>query len=202
MVDPLPHFVELRARINERLPNTGTRPPPWLYGALGNPRSDVMFICEYPSQQGVEAAGKEHGHLGIEAQWKVPLFREVLVEQGLLKRDGSDTVGGWRCYITNAIKQIYKASEWGEKPGKERKDIARRWFDLLKWEISQVDPQIVFCVGGRVWEYVPLFQSEGLLVLPKPHRIWSYSARGSRREVHEKMSAGIRQGLARHRPGS
>ena len=197
MVDP--HFLKLRARIEKLLPNNGTQLPKWLYGALGDPKSDVMFICENPSEKGVEDADSNCGHLGIEAQWQNKVFRDVLVESGL-KLGGCDASGGWRCYITNFIKQVDKAGEWGKKPAKEKIGIARHWLDVLQWQIDQVDPQMVFCVGNNVWWYVGFFQSEGLLTLPNPHRIWHYSARSG--QVREKMNAGIRSGLAGHQSGS
>lgn len=187
-----PHFIELRERIEQRLPRNGLQPPDWLYGALGDPQSDVMFICEYPSERGVNYADRKFRHTGIEAQWRNDVLREVLVECGL-KCGGRDAPGGWRCYITNFIKQMDTASAWAEKPGK--KVIAERWLGVLKWELSQVKPQIVFCVGGRVWDYVKFFRRKGLLFVPMAHRIWSYSARGGR-QVPEKMIAGIREGLA------
>ena len=199
MVDP--HFLELRARIEKLLPNNGTQPPKWLYGALGDPRSKVMFICENPSERGVKIADKKYGHLDIDAQWQNSMFRDVLVECGL-KLGGRDTPGDWHCYITNFIKQVDKASEWDKKPGQEKKNIAGRWLDILRWEIDQVDPRIVFCVGNNVWGYVGFFQSEGLLTVPNPHRIWHYSAPRSRHLVRKKMSEGIRKGLSKYQPGS
>ena len=189
-----PHFIKLHERIEQRLPE----PPDWLYGALGCPHSDVMFICENPSEKGVQDAGRKYGHLGFEAQWRHKVFRKVLVKCKL-KDGGCDAPGGWRCYITNFIKQMDKVSEWRKKPATEKKDIAESWLDVLKWEISQVEPQIVFCVGRNVWEYVGFFQSEGLLFVPNAHRIWHYSAPGGD-QVPEKMIAGIREGLARANP--
>ena len=186
------HFIELRARIRERLPSNGPRPPDWFYGALGDPRSDVMFICENPSEKGVKDADRIYGHTDIEAQWRNDVFREVLVECGL-KHGGRDAPGGWRCYITNFIKKMDTASAWAEKPGK--KVIAERWLGVLRWELSQVKPQIVFCVGSRVWGYVGFFRRKGLLFVPNAHHIWHYSARRGR-QVPEKMIAGIRKGLA------
>ena len=188
-----PHFVELRDRIRKHLPDHSIPPPKWLYGAHGDPRSDVMFICENPSELGVKGADRRYGHTGIEAQWRNDVFRDVLIECGL-KLGGRDTPGGWRCYITNFIKQVDKASVWADKPKPEKLLIAERWLDILKWEISRVKPRIVFCVGERVWGYVTFFQRKGLLFVPNPHRIWHYSAR--RRDlVRGKMNEGIRKGL-------
>ena len=59
----LAHFETLRSKINARLNQIGTRHAhrqirefPWLYGALGQVPSKVMFICENPSLTGVERA--------------------------------------------------------------------------------------------------------------------------------------------------
>ena len=195
-----PHFVELRDRVRKRMPQDAIQFPKWLYGALGDPRSEVMFICENPSKRGVEIADRKYGHLDIDAQWQNLVFRDVLAECGL-KLGGRDTPGGWHCYITNFIKQVDKASEWNKKLRQEKKDIAGHWLDILKWEIRHVDPQIVFCVGNNVWGYVEFFQSEGLLTLPNPHRIWHYSARRGDL-VRKKMNECIRNGLAKHKSGS
>ena len=65
---PHRHFLELREAIHDRLRTL--RPPcweeqieqyPWLYGALGDPNADVMFICENPSLSALRAVRKALG---------------------------------------------------------------------------------------------------------------------------------------------
>jgi hypothetical protein len=115
------YFEELRDRINERLGELRTpyrdlqaRESPWLYGALGEVPSDVMFICENPSITGVRQAHVDtiDGRApDIEAQWwggrnnpAAKRFRPVLRQVGL-KTNRPDARGGWRCYITNVVKE-------------------------------------------------------------------------------------------------
>ena len=97
---------------------------PWLYGALGNPESEVVFICENPSLAGVEDAHKntvDGGPPGIEDQWwgglakrfRAKRFRAVLCELGLKDGKIDERVGwrGWHCYITNVVKEMNKTKD-------------------------------------------------------------------------------------------
>ena len=96
---PHRHFIQLRDKIHDRLRVLG-RPNwdvqikkyPWLYGALGDPRADVMFICENPSLTGVKKAALR-GPCDIDTQWtgdpdhsRDKRFRAVLCALGL--KDG------------------------------------------------------------------------------------------------------------------
>ena len=83
---PHRHFVELREKIHDRL--RILRPPhweeqiekyPWLYGALGDPGADVMFICENPSLAGVRKAKSQ---LGGPARLRYPVDRGPGLSQG------------------------------------------------------------------------------------------------------------------------
>ena len=74
---PHEHFTELRERIHGELRTL--RPPrweeqikdfPWLYGALGSPGADVVFICENPSLTGCRKADNPRGGPpDFETQW-------------------------------------------------------------------------------------------------------------------------------------
>jgi hypothetical protein len=198
------HFQELRARINHRLEELGTPHRtlqldeyPWLYGALGAVPSDVMFICENPSIAGVRQANTDTidgGAPDIEAQWwggrKNPAakrFRPVLTEMGL-KTNGPDQRGGWNCYITNVVKEANLAgADQQMKSTAERQEQARDWADILKWEIEQVRPKRVFCVGSAAHAMVSFLRRERLLPFFTPHKIGHYSARGSDEDVIQQM---------------
>ena len=75
----LRHFEELRDRIDRRLrelkapyADLQSEGYPWLYGALGEVPSEVMFICENPSLNGMRSAAVDtiDGRApDIEAQW-------------------------------------------------------------------------------------------------------------------------------------
>ena len=142
------HFEELRNRINVRLNELQTRHRevqindyPWLYGALGEVPSDVMFICENPSIAGIK---KAHGDTidrrapDIEAQcWggrndnAAKRFCVVLRKLGL-KTTRPDARGGWKCYITNVVKEANIAGQdQGSLTVAQKKEQALAWCDIL-----------------------------------------------------------------------
>ena len=104
---PHPHFLALRERIRET-----TSPhardeydgySSWLYGAIGDPEANLMFVCENPSRPGVELAQRKYSHLGIEPSGAVrgpQRLRGALRKTGLLKDNR------WRCYVTNVVKEL------------------------------------------------------------------------------------------------
>ncbi len=196
-MEPHAHFMELRHRI---LTTMGGQQQEyqqydWLYGALGDPGSDVMFVCENPSRAGVESADTHFGHLDIDAQWRgwrpEKRFRPALCATGL-KCGGPGEVGGWRCYITNVIKSMYVVGDFNALSWAEKARLARRW------EVCRVKPKVVFCVGWKSWRMVRLLQEKGHIDLgsASPHRTWHYSARGSHSEVRDKIQRCIEKGMA------
>ncbi len=204
------HFETLRQCINSRLRElglcTGQTGHSWLYGALGAVPSDVMFICENPSKSGVEGAEKVASRSGrqpdIEDQWRgsgpgdpaTKRFRPVLCKFGL-KLNPPDDPGGWRCYITNVIKEMAVAGDW------EKLSLARvkypkadEWADILEWELQQVKPSWVFCVGDKAHDLVGRLQRSGRLPSIQGrhiHKITHYSARKS--DVKGLMIKDIRE---------
>ena len=118
------HFETLRERVLGQLVAVGGNYGreqidryPWFYGALGAVPAPVMFVCENPSLAGVCLGLKQQGALDIETQWgggeidnPAKRFRPVLVELGL-KDPPPQGRGGWRCYITNVIKQANIVNE-------------------------------------------------------------------------------------------
>lgn len=169
---------------------------PWLYGALGEVPSDVMFICENPSIKGMEKASTDtidSGPPDIEAQWwggstdfAATRFRVALSQLGL-KATGPRERGGWKCYITNVIKQSDKAINHEKTDNKIKRQMARDWVDILKWEIGHVKPKFVFCVGGAAHTYVRQIQHEGLLENFPVYKVCHYSGR----DTSEKIIASI-----------
>lgn len=205
-MQPNRHFIYLRSRINARLEDPGTYAPyaneqtdkyPWLYGALGDPSADVMFICENPSLTGVEWA---HSHPpqappDIEAQWWGGRFREVLCDLQL-KSGEPDSPGGWACYITNVVKAMAKVADFNRIASVGKRNIVRQWADVLAWELSRVRPKVVFCVGRKSERAVKLQRRERLILYDGPlYYVTHYSARGSHEAVKGKMSEQIRAGL-------
>ncbi|MCZ6542548.1 MAG: uracil-DNA glycosylase family protein [Planctomycetota bacterium] len=199
------YFEELLSRINRRLAEL--RPPdwedqvkdyPWLYGALGSVPASVMFICENPSLKPMRSAHTIDGRRpDIEAQWwggennpAAKRFRFVLHKSGL-KTTPPSARAGWNCYITNVVKEANLASDQGARNSVSRNEQARRWSDILAWELSEVDPEHVFCVGGRSARAIKMLQREKHLPSFPVHKIWHYSARREDRLVREHMLDGI-----------
>lgn len=204
---PHRHFLGLRAAIHERL--RVLRPPdweeqigeyPWLYGALGEPGADVMFVCENPSLSGLRAVRESPlgGPPDFDTQWtgnpanpRDKRFRKVLCELGL-KDGGIWERGGWRCYITNVIKQAAFVGDWKKTSRHEKRRTAGDWSGILQMEIDAVRPDTVFCVGGSAHSLVRWLQNHAGLHIPAPiHGIWHYSAPRGDEEVEREMRDGI-----------
>ena len=201
------HFLELREAIHDRL--RVLQPPrweeqiekyPWLYGALGDPDADAMFVCENPSLSGLRAIEDSPfgGPPDIDTQWtgnpanrRDKRFRTVLCDLGL-KEGTIWEPGGWHCYITNVIKQAAVVGEWEGISREERRQMARDWSGILQMEVDSVRPGIVFCVGANAYSMVEWLESTAGLDVPVPiRRIWHYSARRGDVEVERRMRDGI-----------
>lgn len=207
---PQQHFLDLRDRINVCLEKTQAlyrqdqiEKFPWLYGALGAVPSDTMFICENPSVAGIQKANVQTidgGKPDIEAQWwggpndyAAKRFRHVLFELGL-KTSPPDCRGGWNCYITNVVKEANFTKEQRKFSGTELKQQAKKWADILLWEIEVVNPQHIFAIGGAAYKRV---RELSLFPADRIHRIWHYSARRSDDVVITKMKREIEKILMR-----
>lgn len=130
-------------------------------------------------------------------RWRNPAakrFRRVLYELKL--KDSSPAIkGGWRCYITNVIKEANLAGEQAASSGMRRMERGCAWADILRWEIDCVRPTHVFAVGERTHEVVLGLQARSLLPGVVAHRICHYSDRGPGRTddvVVADLAAGIR----------
>ncbi len=214
--DPHPHFNELRSRINHRLgelrpPNwTEQQQTAWLYGALGAVPVGVMFICENPSLTPIRRIKTiDGGPPDIEAQWwgsprnpAAKRFRHALRETGL-KTTAPGERGGWRCYITNVVKEAnYATSEQRRLSAPERRQQGEAWADILNWELAQVQPRHLICVGDKSYEIVSHLRDQKLLDgrPPRIHQIVHYSARGkgcTDEAVRRRMIDGIQTAIDR-----
>lgn len=165
-----------------------------------------MFICENPSLKGVERADSRTiggGAASIEDQWGgghrsncVKRFRPALCQLSL-KTTGPLESGGWRCYITNVIKE---ADVVGEFNARNKKQLAVDWADILEWEIQRVTPGTIFTVGDASTGLVQFLQRRGLIpAFPATHKVMHYSNRGRGMTdvmVKETIVNDIRGGLA------
>ena len=204
------HFESLRTKINQRLEEIGTRHAhrqirefPWLYGALGQVPSDVMFVCENPSLGGVEKADARTisgGVPSIEDQWAggirsncIKRFRPILCQLGLKTTEPSRPEG-WRCYISNVIKEADVVRDFNAR---DKEMIAGEWADVLNWEIREVSPSILFTVGGSTTKLIRSLQRRQLIPPIPTHSVIHYSAYQSDDEVKGRMLAEISAGLGR-----
>jgi hypothetical protein len=187
------HFEALRGRINARLRETDASHArrqieefAWLYGALGQVPSKVMLVCENPSLLGVEKAHFRTingGQPTIEDQWAggpasncIKRLRPALCEVGL-KLTPPDRPGGWRCYITNVIKEADVVKDFISR---NKEAIAVQWADVLAWEIERVRPSVIFTVGNEATRLIHLLQDRRLIPKsPRPVKVMHYSNRGA-----------------------
>ena len=206
------YFDELKSKINARLLQLRTEHAhrqivefPWLYGALGQVPSRVMLICENPSLRGVEKASVRPivGDVPtIEDQWCggrrsncIKRLRPALFDVGL-KVTHSDAPGGWRCYLTNVIKEADVVSSFA---GRDKSTIATEWAEVLAWEFERVQPRLLFTVGDSATGLVRLLQSRRLVPSTLvPRRLMHYSNRGpgiTDDVVRGSITAALRSGL-------
>lgn len=151
---------------------------PWLTGALGDPEAGVWFVAENPSLTMVERArNPDGGPPTEEAQWWASrgdkLFRDLLYKHGF-KATPPDEPGGWRCYITNIIKQPDYSKLWRNKPQSRRNEAAERWAPLFAWELSQGRPPLVVALGKTVRRILKYLDG-GYFSLPATTTIHHYS---------------------------
>jgi len=214
MTIDITYFETLRRKINKRLLQLTEQGKikkgqallqinkyKWLYGALGCVPSKVMFICENPSITGVERAHTntiDGNPPDIEAQWwgsprnpAAKRFREVLYRLNL-KSTPPNKRGGWKCYITNVIKQANIVKEQNNLDTCIKKEQAREWSDILQWEIDNVKPKFIFCVGGKSYEAIKMLQREKKLKIKSYSKLWHYSARGSDENIIQNILIGIK----------
>lgn len=167
---------------------------PWLEGALGDPFAGIMFIAENPSLTQVEIAQGRHGLTATpDAQWNTSrgdhIFRGALFDVGF-KTTSPDTPGGWKCYITNIIKEADYAKNTGTKTQAERNLSADIWFEVLKWELETGKPKLIVTVGGQSEVLLSHIRMKNRLVLPKVINITHYAYIGQRPDRVRKLKAG------------
>ncbi len=213
MSDSLHHFAALRRRISPQLAHSRSayarhqiRDHPWLYGALGAVPADVMFICENPSVRGVRQAHQQPvggRKPDLESQWwggprdyAARRFRRVLCELGL-KTTPPGARGGWKCYITNLVKEANVVRDQNALSSGYKKRQAEAWAPTLTWELVRVRPRYIFCVGAKTARLMRWLQQEKLLPHFDFHQIWHYSSRGSDAMVRRRMLQRIRQAMRR-----
>jgi len=157
---------------------------PWAIGSHGDPYADIWFIAENPSLSQVERVqNPDGGPPTIEAQWWSSrgdkLFREMLVKYGF-KQGTIASLGGWKCYITNVIKEADYTSEWREKTQTARNQAAQIWAGLLAWELKNSKPKLVVVMGKQTNILLSHLVSLGKIELPRTEQITHYAYIGQR----------------------
>lgn len=151
---------------------------PWLVSSLGEPSSPIWFIGENPSLKQVErATDPDGGRPSLQAQWWASsgdkLFRRALVEAGL-KEGTISSPGGWRCYITNLVKEPDYVSARNSRRSKADVSV-RRWAEVLKWQLACGQPKLVVFMGKAVGRMASDLQSCGAIQWPRTALIEHYA---------------------------
>ena len=173
----------------------------WLYGAWGSVPARAMLVCENPSLEGCEATHNEtsadgrDGNIQWNGDFRAKRFRRALCRAGL-KEPPAESGEGWRCYITNVVKEVDIAGDY-RKLAQSRKALkAEQWADILAWEWSVVKPARVFAVGGATYHVLRCLRSKKLISnQPEIHKILHYSSFKSDAEVVARICAEVKRFL-------
>jgi hypothetical protein len=181
------HMIDQVFKENPQIPDFRINYP-WCTGALGDPFAGIWFVAENPSLRMIEiVTNPDGGPPTAEAQWYASrgdkLFREMLVKHGY-KQGSISSLGGWRCYITNVIKQAEYPKDWIEKPEIQRLKAAEIWAPVLNWELQYSKPRLVVIMGGRTESELNHLVKRGLVKLPQTFQITHYAYIGQRAEGH------------------
>jgi hypothetical protein len=158
---------------------------PWLTGYLGNPFSGIWFLAENPSLMRVERiAQRANFHPTIDLQWSESpgdkLFRDMLVKHGF-KRGGPMEKEGWRCYITDIIKETDYVQRWHDRSQNTRNRVAEEWAPVLAWELANSAPQLIVVMGKQTQRLLKHLSSAlPAIRLPPTVYLDHYSYIGSR----------------------
>ena len=144
---------------------------PWLVGYLGSLASPIWFIGENPSLAGVESIARRSLIESENLQWNSHegdrLFREALTEAGL-KRGAPERDEGWRCYITNAIKEPERVATRNELKRNARywQRQAERWWPVLQAQIDSGRPKVFVALGAQTHKILRYMIHAGLKCPP------------------------------------
>ena len=155
---------------------------PWLTGSLGNLKSPVWFLGEYPSCTAVAKVDKKANANDIKSpanlQWSclddsAKLWREAVTEAGLKVGNPCDD-SGWNCYITNIIKEPQTPGNFNIQPISKIKEEAERWQSVLQLELCLGAPKVLVVMGQRASKVLEHLKKNGLQC-PTTMKIPSYA---------------------------
>ena len=155
---------------------------PWLTGSLGNLKSPVWFLGEYPSCTAVAKVDKKANANGTKLtpnlQWScfdesAKLWREAVTEAGLKVGEPCDD-SGWNCYITNIIKEPQTPGRFNKQSKLTIKRDAERWQSVLQLELCLGAPKVLVVMGERASKVLEHLKNNGLQC-PTIEKIHSYA---------------------------
>jgi hypothetical protein len=165
---------------------------PWWIGALGSIQADVVFVGENPSLSQLEAATDPvtGGPPTIETQWWQSrgdkLLREALIGAGF-KGGTLESKGGWRCYITNVIKQADYAEKWKKKGVIPLREAAELWSPVLSFELTKVNPRVIVAMGNKPHKLLLHLMKKGLIPRHQLCKVHHYSYVALRADAKRKL---------------
>ncbi|NTU45912.1 MAG: hypothetical protein HGA99_10445 [Chlorobiaceae bacterium] len=151
---------------------------PWLTGYIGDISSPIWFLGENPSLSQVDKQSRKE-NLNENLQWNASagdqLLREAITEAGLKSGDPA-TNEGWKCYISNVIKEPEIVNKRNKKKSdssywKEQSDM---WLPVLQKKIEIGSPKLIVTLGGqadKIFQYI----LKNKLVSPEHVKIHHYS---------------------------
>ncbi len=156
----------------------------WMRGFLGDPRAGVWFVSEAFSRGAVEKAVAAGAQLSPDDQWTVTagdkIFRDMLVKYGF-KTGQPQSKDGWRCYITNVMKDGVYVEESNESGFDRKLQRAIAWAPILDWELKTGRPKLLVVMGNTPQRLIDeLVDRRRLPQLPTTTKIWSYAYVGQR----------------------
>ena len=169
---------------------------PWLKGYIGNPESEIWFVAENPSRKGLENIAVPKNDRTPNLQWNSHagdlLLREAIAEAGLKLGDPRDA-DGWKCYITNAIKQPDYVSQRNKKKSSSFLHAeSLRWMPVLQFQIDNGNAKVLVALGKEVERILKYMVKDGLKC-PPLERIHHYSYIMFRPEARTKRGPGNKE---------
>lgn len=159
---------------------------PWWVGFVGDIYSNIWFLGENPSKTQLEKESRK-GNCTTNSQWNISPGDELLrkaISEADLKTGDPFTDGGWKCYITNAIKTPEKVKKRNEnkKDPNYWKTQALIWLSVLQLQIDLGKPEVIVLLGGET-EKIFKFMCDNGLKAPEQRKIHHYSYIMSRPEA-------------------
>jgi len=151
---------------------------PWLTGYIGDISSPIWFLGENPSLSQVDKQSKKT-NLDENLQWNASagdqLLREAITEAGL-KSGNPENNEGWKCYISNVIKEPEIVNERNRKKSDSSywKEQAKMWQPVLQKQIEIGEPKLIVTLGGQADKIFRYMLKNGL-ASPKHVKIHHYS---------------------------